>query len=147
MVDRLRGRGRPIQVTVPEESTIIIIQKNPRGRAAEHPDTESEIIIESRIFRAALQDYMQFGADDIDKGNSFGKLLEQLRHARHIFSFDEFTNDLDRNLEEAKSLKEGATQRSTPGVFIDFKGFLLEEATEIWSEPETEQGRTLLYRS
>lgn len=137
MVDRFEGRGRPIQVTIPEGSTVIVIQKSPKGRATQHSESESGIIIEPRLFRATLQDYMQFGADDIDKGTSFGSLLEQLRHARHIFSFNEFTRDLDRNLKEANDLKEGATQRSTPGVFIDFKKFLLEEATDIWTEPQT----------
>ena len=137
MVDRIQGRGASIDVHVGPGSTVIVINKDTKGRDTSlDAPVEHASILDPTLFRAALQDFIQFGADDIDKGRAYEQLLTKLRLAKHIFTFRELQEDLNAQLKETNNVREGSTLGSMPADFKGFRALLEEDATEIWTNPK-----------
>lgn len=142
MSRRIEAR-QAMQLSLPEASTVIVVSpKHPVRVDPEYLQSHypQEPAIESAVIRAVVQDYNNFGADDIDTNGSLTKSREAIRLARDRgFTFDELIQDIETDLAETRPNLEGRKMGRSPRFLSDVRDLLMGEAEDVYTTPKANQ--------
>lgn len=127
-----------LQLTLPERSTIIVISPvegrvDPKDVAKRYP---VEPAIEPARVRSLIQDYSQFGQEDIDTNGNLAKIRLSMEQAcARGFSIEELKQDIETILAETRNNLEGRKIGHPPKFLADVKSLLMEIAEDVWTTP------------
>lgn len=128
-----------MQLTLPEGSTVIVIPQkggrvDPKDVAKRYP---VEPTIEPVRIRSIIQDYIQFGPEEIDINGNFTaiRILMEQACARG-FTIKELEQDIETVLAETRNKLEGRKMGYSPTLIADVKSLLMETAEDVWTTPQ-----------
>lgn len=128
--------SKPIQLHLPEGSTVFVLNTRPQEPsekpAYSFPDERS---VKPETVLALLQDYLNYGPEDIDingKQSSMFRALREVRNA-NISAFDA-SRDINDTLDESRL--EGRKIGSESKRLQGFKRFLTVMVEEVYTEPQ-----------
>ncbi|MBI4037743.1 hypothetical protein HY382_01695 [Candidatus Curtissbacteria bacterium] len=136
MSTKIETGEQGIQLNLREATTVIIIPKA-RGfdRRNQTAPSDTREVVESELIRRTVQDFIDFGPEDIDQGIGLSRLEKKLRLAKQVFTFEDFKCFLKSEIDEIGQDLEGAKAGSISSVLTTASNFIIDKAEEIWSDP------------
>lgn len=121
-----------------KNSTILVLPGPKKSAQPIHkvPEMQIQEVVGSEILRRAVQDHLDLGSDDIDQEAGLSRLENQLRLARHVFTFEDFQGLVDKVTSEMSRDLEGSRIGSVSTRLRSATDFIKRRAEEIWTDPK-----------